>query len=238
MNVTLKVHVAPAATVAPQGVAPDGAAAKSPLATRLEIVSVPPELLVNVTDWGALVPPTASFPNARLAGDTATGNSPVPDTATTCGLPAPELAMVTAPLIAPVFDGANATEKVHFAEGARVPPQGDAPLPAAEKSALPARLLMVTELALLLVTVTVLAALVAPIPVAVKVNDVGLKLKATAGPPVAAPVSATTNGLNAPLVVTASAPLIVPLYCGANVTAIVQLAAAASDAPQVPPVTE
>lgn len=59
VNVTLNVHVAPEATVAPQGVAPDGAAAKSPLATRLDMVRVPPELLVSVTVLGALVVPTA-----------------------------------------------------------------------------------------------------------------------------------------------------------------------------------
>ncbi len=59
VNVTLKVQVAPAATVEPHGVLPDGVAAKSPLATRLEIVSVPPEPLVSVTVLGALVVPTA-----------------------------------------------------------------------------------------------------------------------------------------------------------------------------------
>ena len=58
VNVTLNVHVAPEATVAPQGVPPDGAAAKSPLATRLDMVRVPPELLVSVTVLGALVVPT------------------------------------------------------------------------------------------------------------------------------------------------------------------------------------
>jgi hypothetical protein len=58
VKVTLKVHVVPEATVAPHGVAPDGAAVKSPLATMLEIVSIPPELFVSVTVWGALVVPT------------------------------------------------------------------------------------------------------------------------------------------------------------------------------------
>ena len=58
VKVTLKVQVAAAATVAPQGVEPDGAAVKSPLATMLEIVRVAPELLVRVTVCGALVVPT------------------------------------------------------------------------------------------------------------------------------------------------------------------------------------
>jgi hypothetical protein len=49
VNVTLKVQVDAAATVAPQGVLPDGAAVKSPLPTMFEMVSVPPELFVKVT---------------------------------------------------------------------------------------------------------------------------------------------------------------------------------------------
>ena len=91
---------------------------------------------------------------------------------------------------------------------------------------------------LLFAMVTVEAALVAPIPVDVKVNEVGLKVRGTVGPPVAIPVSPTICGLNAPLVVMPRAPLIEPLYCGAKVTVMVQLAVAPSDVPQVPPVTE
>jgi hypothetical protein len=91
---------------------------------------------------------------------------------------------------------------------------------------------------LLLVTVTVAAAVVAPIPVDANVNEAGLRVNGTVGPPVAAPVSPTIWGLNALLVVMTRAPLIEPLYCGAKVTVIVQLPAAASEAPQVPPVTE
>jgi len=98
--------------------------------------------------------------------------------------------------------------------------------------------LMVTELALLLVTVMVLAALVAPIPVEAKVNVVGLKVRGTVGPPVPVPESGTICGLNAPLVVMARVPLIEPLEVGAKVTVMVHLAAAASEAPQVPPVME
>jgi hypothetical protein len=57
--VTLKVQVAALATVAPQGVAPDGMAMKSPLAAMEEMVSVAPELLVSVTVLGALALPMA-----------------------------------------------------------------------------------------------------------------------------------------------------------------------------------
>jgi hypothetical protein len=58
VKVTAKVQLAAAATVAPQGVVPEGAALKSPLATMFEIVSVAPESLVKVTVCGALVVPT------------------------------------------------------------------------------------------------------------------------------------------------------------------------------------
>jgi hypothetical protein len=132
VKVTLKVQAAAAATVAPQGAVPDGAAEKSPLATMLEIVSVEPELLFSVTVLGALVVPTASVLKARLVGDSTTGIAPVPDTPMICGLTAPpELAIATAPLIAPVPDGVKLTDKVHLADFASAPPQGEVPLPMA-----------------------------------------------------------------------------------------------------------
>ena len=146
--------------------------------------------------------------------------------------------MPTEPLIAPVPDGVNVTDSVHLADLARAPPQGVVPLPAALKSALAMIELIVTVPVLLLVTVTVFAALVAPMPVAVKVSDVGLKVRATVGPPVPLPVSATTCGLNAPLVAIARPPLAAPVNVGAKVTMMVQFAPPPSDAPQVPPVTE
>jgi hypothetical protein len=118
----------------------------------------------------------------------------VPDSAISCGLPAPELAMLTEPLIAPVPDGVNVTDSVHLADLASAPPQGVVPLPTAVKSGLALIELIVTEAVLLLVTVTVFAALVAPMPVAVNVSDVGLKLRATAGPPVPLPVTQRSAG--------------------------------------------
>ena len=131
VKVTLKVQVAAVATVAPQGTLPDGVALKSPLAAMLEMVSVVPELLVSVTVWGALVVPTDWDEKVRLVGDSATGISPVPDRPTICGLPAPEVAMATAPLIDPVSVGVKVTENVHLADLASAPPQGEVPLPTA-----------------------------------------------------------------------------------------------------------
>jgi hypothetical protein len=130
-KVTLKVHLAPAATLAPQGLVPDGAALKSPLATMLEIVSVAPELLVRVTVLGPLVVPTVCEAKARLVGDSATGSAPVPVTSMTWGLPAPEVEKATAPLVDPVLDGVKVTLRVHLADAVSAPPQGEVPLPAA-----------------------------------------------------------------------------------------------------------
>jgi hypothetical protein len=59
VNVTLNVHLPPAAREDPQAFDPKGVAAKSPLAAMLEMVSAAPELLVNVTVLAALVVPTA-----------------------------------------------------------------------------------------------------------------------------------------------------------------------------------
>src|SRR5208282_2645932 len=97
---------------------------------------------------------------------------------------------------------------------------------------------METEPLLLFVTVIVLAALVAPIPVEEKLSVAGLNVSGSVGPPVPVPESATICGLSAPLVAIARAPSIVPFDVGVNVTVIVHLAAAASEAPQVPPVIE
>jgi len=236
VNVTLNVHLPPAATVAPQGFVPEGTAEKSPLATRLEILKAPPELLVSVTVLGALVVPTVCALKLRLAGDNETGTAPVPDAAMNCGLPAPEVARATEPLTAPVLVGEKVTANVHFAEGASEPPQGVAPLPTAENVALPAIELIVTALALLLVTVTVLAALMAPMPVFANFAVVGLKVRGDVGPPVPVPERPTTCGLSAPFVVIARLPAIAPFDVGAKVAVMVHFAPAAKEEPQVPPV--
>lgn len=128
---TLKVQVAPTATLAPQGVVPEPEALKPALATMLEMVSVVPELLVRVTDFGALAVPTARVPKARVVGDKTTGIAPVPVSPMICGLTAPESATDAAPLIDPVLVGVKVTERVHFAALASAPPHGVVPLPTA-----------------------------------------------------------------------------------------------------------
>ena len=238
VNVTSNVQVAPEATVTPQGVAPEGVAAKSPLATRLEIVSVPLELLVSVTVLDALVVPTPCAVNVKLVGDSDAGISPVPETPMICGLPGPEVAMATDPFTAPVAEGVKVTDSVHLADVASAPPQGVVPFPPAAKFPLALIPEIVIVPVLLFVTVRILAALVAPIPVTLNVNAAGLIDSGTVGPPVAAPLRLTVSGLNAAPELMSSAPLIVPLYCGVKVTVTVQLLPPASEPAHVPPVTE
>lgn len=146
--------------------------------------------------------------------------------------------MATDPFTEPVSLGVKVTDSVQLADLASEPPQGVAPLPTAEKLALALMASIVIVPVPLLVTVMVLASLVAPMPVEEKVREVGLSFNGTLGPPVAAPVSPTVSGLNSLLLVMASAPLMLPLYCGVKVTVMVQLAPPASELPQVPPVTE
>ena len=238
VKVTLKVHEAPAATVDPHGVLPEGTAAKSPLAASSEIVNVVLELFVSVTVFGALVVPIACEENDKLVGANVTGSLPVPDKAAICGLPGPEVAIASEPFTDPVSVGVNVTESVQLAPLLSAPPQGELPLPAAVKLALALTLLIVIAPVPLFVTVTDLAVLTEPTPVEVKVNEVGLSFKGTFGPPVAAPLRPTVIGLNSVLLLMASAPLIVALYCGVKVTMMVQLAPPARELPQVPPVTE
>ena len=202
------------------------------------MVSVPPELLVSVTVFGALVVPMVCAENVRLVGESVTGAAPVPDKAATCGLGAPVIAMASDPFTDPVSDGVKFTDSVQVADFASAPPQGVLPLPTAVKFALALMLLMVIVPVPLLVTVIVLTAAVAPMPVEEKVREAGLSFNAGFALPVAAPLSPTVSGLNSLLVLRSSAPLMVALYCGVKVTTMLQLAPPARELPQLPPVTE
>ena len=83
----------------------------------------------------------------------------------------------------------------------------------------------------LLVSVTVLAALVVSNPWLEKVREVGDRLTPGALAPV--PVSAIVCGLPTTLSAMVTVPVSVPVAVGVNVTLIVQAAPAASDVPQL-----
>jgi len=87
---------------------------------------------------------------------------------------------------------------------------------------------MVSEVVPTFVSVTVFAALVTPIACVPKFKLVGESFAA-----VPVPLSGTCCGLPEALSVTLTAALRVPVAVGLKVTLIVQLAAAASELPQV-----
>ncbi len=91
-------------------------------------------------------------------------------------------------------------------------------------------LLIVSVAVPLLVSVTPCAALVLPTCWLLKLRLVGERVTAGAIP---VPLRLTLCGLPAALSVIETVPVRVPVAVGVNVTLIVQLAAAATDAPQV-----
>src|SRR5438445_3986466 len=71
----------------------------------------------------ALLVPVTTLPNAMLPGLTATGGTPVPVSATFCGLPVASLATVTAAVNVPAAPGAKATKIVQPEPAVRLVPQ-------------------------------------------------------------------------------------------------------------------
>lgn len=84
VKVTLRVQVAPAATLEPQGVPPPAVAEKSPLAVKLKELRVVVKLFVIVSVCAALVVPTVVEAKVRLVGAIVTGRTAVPVRFTTC----------------------------------------------------------------------------------------------------------------------------------------------------------
>ena len=124
VNVTLIVHVAEGASVAPQ----EFPWAKSPEAAMLAMLRIAPPMFCKVSACDAEVVPTNWLPKVSGAGvsDTAGddgGAAPVPPSSAACGLPAAFDATLIAPLRAPRTVGVNVTSIVHVADGASVAPQ-------------------------------------------------------------------------------------------------------------------
>jgi hypothetical protein len=197
-------------------------------------------LFVSVTVWAALAVPTVCAAKVSVAGAIVSGKAAVPLASSICWLIAALSVMTTAPLMAPLAPsaGENVTLSVQLAFAARfrLAAHGFAPLPAAAKSPLAAMLVKVIELALVFFTVTTFAALVVPTASAVKVTVVGEKVSGAVLPPEPVPESAMSCGENPAASVMLTAPLTLPFAVGVNVIAILHLAAAPSDAPQVVPV--
>ena len=228
LKVTLIVQLAPAARPVPQLFV----WAKSPLfvpVIEIEFTgSDTAPQFVRVTTVAGLVVPTVRALKAIdvLESDTAV---PVPVNVTTWGLPGSESVMISVPARANAAFGAKVTLTRQFAPAARAVPQVvvNAKSPGfAPPMAIPA---MLSDVVPLLVTVTLLAALVVPIRRVAKVSDTGETV--TAEIPV--PVRATVWGLPAALSATASTADLAPRANGVNRTLTVQLEPAARLVPHV-----
>ena len=168
----------------------------------------------------------------RLAGETVTGEEPVPVRLTAWGLLAALSLKVSAPSRVPVAVGENVTPTVHVAPALMLLPQV---LLAIAKSPLVTMLENARAMSSWLVSVTDLAALVLPATAVPKYKL--LTERVTGMVPV--PVSVVVCGLLLALSATVRVPGSDPILVGVNATRIVQLAPAANLPPlegQVPPV--
>ena len=170
-NVTLSVQVAPAASVlglSGQVFVCAKSPALAPLTPMLLIVNAAVPLLVSVTDFAALVVPTSWLPKLSDVGLSVTpgaGVTPVPLSATLCGLPPASSLMLTLALRPPFAEGVNVTLSVQFAPAASVFGLSGQVFVCAKSAAfvpLTEMLVMVSAAEPLFVSVTALAALVVP----------------------------------------------------------------------------
>jgi len=196
-------------------------------------------LLVIVTVCAALVVATVCAAKVRDVGAKVSGNAAVPFTSNICWATVAVSVKTTAPLMLPFAPkaGENVTLNVQLwlALSNRPAMHLVVPLPAAVNSPLDAIELRVIVLALTFFTVTVFAVLVVPTASVLKVRLAGVNVSGAVLPPEPVPENVATCGLNDVLSVMVAAPLIAPAAVGLNVTAILHLAFAASDAPHVVP---
>ncbi len=141
---------------------------------------------------------------------------------------------VIVPVRVPVAVGANFAEIVQLPPaGTLCPTAGQLPMPPKEKSPVIANgAVMVSAELLLLVRVAVSTELVVPTEAAGKVNGLG-EIVTVALELAPVPLRLTTCGLPLALSETESVPLTVPDVVGLKVTLMVQLAPAATLAPQL-----
>ena len=99
------------------------ATAKSPVAVIVPIVKDALRLFVNVIVCAAAVMPMVVLANVRLAGETVTGVTPVPESVTVCGLFAALSVNVNVPPTAPKAIGVNETPTVQVAPALMLAPQ-------------------------------------------------------------------------------------------------------------------
>lgn len=122
LNVTLRVQFAPAARVVAQLFV---STKLVEILVTLEMVSDAPPVLVNVTNCGVPVTPTAWFPKVRLLGERLTVGAAWPEPArlAVCGLPAALSTIDNVPERVLAAVGANTTLTAQCAPAANVAPQ-------------------------------------------------------------------------------------------------------------------
>jgi hypothetical protein len=121
VKVTPTLQVSPEPTFDPQVLL---ATAKSPVAIGVETVREVFRWFVSVTVCGALVVPSSWLAKTKTAGETVTGEAPVPVRLTVWGLLAALSLKVSVPVRAPMAVGENVTATEHVAPAATLVPQG------------------------------------------------------------------------------------------------------------------
>jgi len=246
--VTLIVQVALTASDVGQSFVWPKSPAFGPVRATLVTVSGAVPVFLSVDVCGALVVPTRSDPNARLAGvsvTTGAGVTPVPLSVTPSGLLAALSTIETLALLLPDAVGENVTVMVHVVFGGRDAGQS------LDWAKSPALVPAIPMLVIVNASVPVFFrtedcdALVVPTSCAPNARLVGVRFAIGAGA-VPVPLSVNACGLPAALSETCTLAARGPVALGEKVTVIEQVAFTASDAgqllvwpksaPSVPPV--
>jgi len=239
VNCTRMLQVPPAARVVPQAVAPPPALEYGPVKVIVRPVKAVALLFVSVKVWNGLVDPMPMPPNASEVGETLTPPpvvaAAVPVSVTGEPVTATLPVIASEPVTVPVcVVGANTTLIVQVPGAARVAPQLP-PAVALANGPVKARALKVNVPVPAAVTVTDCDALVVPSVVDGNVSEVGTTLTVNGGGATPVPLSETGDPVTGTLAVMVAVPVAAPGVVGENTTLIVQVAAAASVAVQVPP---
>ena len=187
-NTTLMVQVAGETKFAPHD-PPVAALANGPVKARALKKNVPLPVAVTVTGCDALVVPSVVEPNVSEVGETLTVRAaepvPVPESATGEPVTGTLAVMVAVPLAAPVAVGVNTTLMVQVVAAARVATQVPPAAPAGlENGAVTTTAMVVAPAVPVLLSVSVLAALVVPTLMEPKANGPPVTLRVAVAVPV------------------------------------------------------
>jgi hypothetical protein len=224
VKVTLRVQLALAATLEPQVLVWE----KSPLAVMLVMLRVALPVLLSVTLCALLLVPTACAGKVNEARERLTcGALPVPVSAMAIGSLSVLAFMVTAPVRVPTASGVKVTLRVQLAPAARLALH----VLVSEKSPLTVMLVMLRAALPVFLSVTGCGLLHVPTACGGKVKEAGERL--SEGVPTPVPVRLTVWVAGLALSVIVKVPLSEPPRVGVKVTLKVQLAPAATLAPQL-----